>query len=148
MGGIESLISFGGALLLEGVRRVRPRLLGFRFCGVGGFTKVGDEIAAIPFTPGSGKLVVDDVRPVFRDVSTARFLRLRPFFGALGFCSSKKGLLSSAVRGRNIPAAKLDGGGDSGEEPGDGSVALESSTVDIVVVGDESVDPLVVSLSL
>lgn len=41
---------------------------------------------------------------------------------------------------------KEDGGGDSGEEPGEGSVALESSTVDIVVVGEEVLDPLVESL--
>lgn len=40
------------------------------------------------------------------------------------------------------------GGGDSGDEPGDGSVALESSTVEMVVVGEESFDPVVVSLKL
>ena len=45
-------------------------------------------------------------------------------------------------------AAKDVGGGDSGEEPGDGSVALESSTVDMVVVGEDSFDSLVESLSL
>lgn len=39
-----------------------------------------------------------------------------------------------------MPAEKFDGGGDSGEEPGDGSVALESSTVDTVVVGEESLE--------
>lgn len=32
-------------------------------------------------------------------------------------------------------------GGDSGEEPGEGSVALESSSVEQVVVGEDSVDP-------
>lgn len=40
--------------------------------------------------------------------------------------------------------AKFDGGGfangDSGEDPGDISVTLESSTVEMVVVGEESVD--------
>jgi hypothetical protein len=40
-----------------------------------------------------------------------------------------------------MPEPKLLGGGDSGDEPGDGSVALESSTVEQVVVGDESFDP-------
>ena len=41
-----------------------------------------------------------------------------------------------------MPIAKEAGGGDSGEEPGEGSVALESSTVDAVVAeeGDSS-DP-------
>lgn len=78
----------------------------------------------------------------FLAVLTARFLRLRPFFGGGCFASSKKGdALSGDVRGRSIPAEKVVGGGDSGEEPGDGSVALESSIVDAVVVGDESVDP-------
>lgn len=123
-------------------------MLGFRFWGVGGFTNVGDDMAAIPLAPGSGKLVVEEVLPVFRDVSTARFLRFRPFFGAAGFCISKKGLLSSDVRGRIIPAVNVVGGGDSGDDPGEGSVALESSTVDIVVVGEDSDDPFVVSLSL
>ena len=40
-----------------------------------------------------------------------------------------------------MPPANEAGGGDSGDEPGDGSVALESSTVDMVVVGEESFDP-------
>ena len=73
---------------------------------------------------------------------------MRPFLGGGCFCNSKNGLLSSDVLGRNMPTAKVVGGGDSGEEPGDGSVALESSTVDIVVVGDESLDPVVASLKL
>ena len=47
-----------------------------------------------------------------------------------------------------MPVVKLRGGGDSGEEPGEGSVALESSTVEQVVVGDESVDPVVTVESL
>ena len=38
-------------------------------------------------------------------------------------------------------AAKVDGGGDSGDDPGEGSVALESSTIEAVVVGDESLEP-------
>lgn len=42
----------------------------------------------------------------------------------------------------------MRGGGDSGDEPGEGSVALESSTVEQVVVGDESVDPVVAVESL
>lgn len=72
---------------------------------------------------------------------TARFFRFRPFLGGGCFWSSKKGRLSSDVRGLIIPTASELGGGDSGEEPGDGSVALESSTVEMVVVGEESFDP-------
>lgn len=64
-------------------------------------------------------------------MSTARFLRLRPFFDGAVFCSSKNGVLCSCdVRGRNIPAVNEFGGGDSGEEPGEVSVALESSIVE------------------
>ena len=98
---------------------------------------------------GKGRLVVDeDARACGRFVLTARFLRLRPFFGGACFCSSKNGLLSSGVRGLSMPTANVVGGGDSGDEPGDGSVALESSTVEMVVVGDESFDPVVASLKL
>lgn len=39
------------------------------------------------------------------------------------------------------------GGGDSGDEPGEVSVALESSTVEMVVVGDDSEELFVVSLN-
>lgn len=84
-----------------------------------------------------------------RAVLTARPFRLRPFFGGGCFCSSKNGVFeSSDVCGRSMLAAKVDGGGDSGEDPGDGSVALESSTVEAVVVGDESFEPQVVVESL
>ena len=40
------------------------------------------------------------------------------------------------------------GGGDSGEEPGEGSVALESSMVEQVVVGEESFEVALESLIL
>lgn len=93
--------------------------------------------------------MVDAALDVCRDVFTARFLRFRPFLGGGCFCSSKKGFgLSSAVRGRSIPTANVLGGGDSGEDPGEGSVALESSTVEMVVVGDDSFDPVVLVESL
>ena len=45
-------------------------------------------------------------------------------------------------------AANVDGGGDSGDDPGDGSVALESSTVEAVFVGDEVLEPNEVKESL
>lgn len=142
------MISCGAALFVEGVSSVRPRLLGFRFGGVGGLTNADDAPfdRLSLFGAGKGRLVVDAAREVPLDVSTARFLRFRPFFGGACFCSSKNGRPSSEVCGRIIPVEKEAGGGDSGEEPGDGSVALESSTVEIVVVGDEVFDPLVESL--
>lgn len=141
-----SRTSCGGALLLPGVKSVRPRLLGFRFTGVGGLTKDGEtaEVSSL----GIGKLVVDAARFGCREVFTARFFRFLPFFSGGCFCSSKNGLLSSDVRERNMPTANVVGGGDSGEESGDCSVALESSTVEIVVVGDDSIDPVVISLKL
>lgn len=143
VGGIASRTCCGGALVFAGVVMERPRLLGFRFGGDGGLTKDGEAAPCSSGVEAMGKLVVDDALPGCRDVFTAKFLRFRPFFRGAGFCSSKKGaeLGSSVVRGRSIPAVKVFGGGDSGEEPGDGSVALESSTVEIVVVGEESLEP-------
>lgn len=41
-----------------------------------------------------------------------------------------------------MPYVNVAGGGDSGDDPGDGSVALESSMVEIVVVGEDSFDML------
>lgn len=149
VGGIASRISCGTALLVAGVSRVRPRLLGLRFGGEGGFTKAGDAIDGMVSAwigwSGRGRLVVDAARPVCREVSTAKFFRFRPFRAGGCFCSSKNApLASSDVRGRNMVPSNVAGGGDSGEDPGDGSVALESSTVDTVVVGDESFDPDVI----
>ena len=138
---------------LFGVRSVSPRLLGFLFGGVGGLTKDGeeaDEGLSVFAMGGSGKLVVEAARAGCREVLTARFFKLRPFLGGGCFCNSKNGdpLLSSDVRGRSMPTANVLGGGDSGEEPGEGSVALESSTVEMVVVGEESLDPAVDSLKV
>lgn len=47
-----------------------------------------------------------------------------------------------------MPVLKEFGGGDSGEDPGEGSVALESSTVEQVVVGEESLEVALQSLML
>jgi hypothetical protein len=64
-------------------------------------------------------------------VFTAKFLRFRPFFGMGCFCISKNvPRVSSAVRGRIMAALNEVGGGDSGDDPGEGSVALESSTTE------------------
>ena len=145
-----SLTSCGICFAGAGVNIVSPRLLGFLRGGVGGFTNDGESMLAFASDGTlSGKLVVEDALPGCLVVFTARFFRLRPFLGGGCFCSSKKTpLWSSAVLGRNMPTENVLGGGDSGEEPGEGSVALESSTVDIVVVGDESLDPVVLVESL
>lgn len=45
-----------------------------------------------------------------------------------------------------MPVLNEFGGGDSGEEPGEGSVALESSMVEQVVVGEESFEVALESL--
>ena len=141
---------------MPGVKSVKPKLLGFRLGGDGGLTNPGDASEGTSSTSsdivegcGIGRLVVEAALPGWRAVLTARFFRLRPFFGGGCFCSSKNGeLRSSDVRGRSMPTAKVVGGGDSGDEPGDGSVALESSTVEAVVVGEESFDPEVAVESL
>ena len=127
------------------MRRVSPRLLPFLFGGVRGFTNEGEPIDDISGAAAGilrGRFRVVGCCPGLPVVLTARFFRFRPFLGGGCFCISKNGLASSDVRGRSMPVANVVGGGDSGDEPGDGSVALESSTVEMVVVGDESVDPV------
>ncbi len=47
VGGIASFMSCRGTLLLAGVSKVKPRLLGFRLGGEGGLTKAGDVIDGI-----------------------------------------------------------------------------------------------------
>lgn len=106
----------------------------------------GEELGSARVCNGSD--VVEAALAVCLDVFTARFFKLRPFLGSGCFCNSKKGAPLSAVRGRSMPAVNVVGGGDSGEEPGEGSVALESSTVEMVVVGDDSFDPMVFVESL
>lgn len=86
VGGIANLICCGAGLIDAGVRIVKPRLLGFRLGGEGGLTKEGDMMLGSGSTfCESGKLVVEDARPGVREVFTARFLRLRPFFGGAAF---------------------------------------------------------------
>lgn len=67
------------------MRIVSPRLLGFRLGGVGGFTKEGDMTLGSDSTlRASGRLGVDAFRPGapgVLEVLTARFFKLRPFFG-------------------------------------------------------------------
>ena len=149
---MASLICCGAACIVAGVRIVKPRLLGFRLGGEGGFTKDGDMMlgsGSVACVCASGRLVVEDARPGVRVVFTARFFKLRPFFGGAAFWSPKKGAVCSCeVRGRNMPVLNEFGGGDSGEEPGEGSVALESSMVEQVVVGEESFDVALESLIL
>ena len=85
---MASLICCGAAFIVAGVRIVRPRLLGFRVGGEGGLTKEGDMIlgsGSVACVCASGRLVVDDALPGVRVVFTARFFRLRPFFGGAAF---------------------------------------------------------------
>jgi len=132
---------------------VRDRLLG-RFRGEfgGGFEKA-DLISGFTNSLSAGLVRDTDVlteRAVFElpVVFTARFFRFRGFLpGVKGLCSSKNEadcefvLMSSDVRGRAgstiIDTSWVFAVGDSGEEPGDISVTLESSFVEAVVVGDE-----------
>jgi len=144
----------GGRLLfIPGVMIVSDRLLG-RLRGEfgGGFVKA-DLIAAVAGSLSAGLIrgtAVLTERAVFElpVVFTARFFRLRGFLpGVEGLCRSKNGadcefvLISSNVRGRGgSTTMDISCGfaiGDSGEEPGDISVTLESSFVEAVVVGEE-----------
>lgn len=83
--GIASRICCGGGFADAGVRIVNPRLLGFRFGGVGGFTNEGDMmLGSGSALRASGRLGVDALRlgaPGVREVLTARFFKLRPFLG-------------------------------------------------------------------
>jgi hypothetical protein len=83
---MASLICCNGGFDDAGVRIVKPRLLGFLLGGEGGLTKDGDMIlGSDSMFCESGRLVVDDARPGVREVTTARFFRLRPFFGGAAF---------------------------------------------------------------
>lgn len=86
--GMASLICCGPAFIDAGVFIVKPRLLGFRLGGEGGLTKDGDMMLGSGSTAcvcASGKLVVEDALPGVRVVFTARFFKLRPFFGGAAF---------------------------------------------------------------
>jgi hypothetical protein len=151
VGGMASLVM----LVLAGVLMVRPMLASFRLGGVGGLTKDGDEGAEVrSVTTGGGANGADIMaRPRLYAlvVLTARFFRLRGFFAeGLGRCMSKKGAVVGSVivrsgglkREASMTYVRGDAllAGDSGDGPGDGSVMDEPSSVETVVVGDESED--------
>lgn len=151
VGGIESV----GSGPLPPVCSVKARLLGLRLGGVGGFTKEGDD-GADDDGGGfcTGRAAVFAVRPRLREeeVLTAKFFRLRGFFaGVVGRWSSKNcpseepalALSLTVFLGRK--SGENDEGdafaaGEAGEGPGEGSVSEDPSIVEMVVVGDESVD--------
>lgn len=136
-----------GKLLLFGVMMVKPRLLGLRLGGVGGFTKVGEagaEVLSVLAASGNEAVETARLNGNTPDVLTARFFKLRAFLaGVAGCCISKRGaLLGSVVRNPAISITTDDGeiveAGDSGEGPGEGSVVDEESIVLMVLVGEES----------
>lgn len=136
-----------GKLLVLGVVMVRPRLLGLRLGGVGGFMNVGEAGAEVlSILPASGKEAVETARPKGNApvVLTAKFFRLRAFLaGVAGCCISKSGALpDSILRKPGVSITTEDGetvvAGDSGEGPGERSVVDAESVVLIVVVGEES----------
>lgn len=141
-----------------GVRTVKPRWLGRLRGGRGGFMVEGDggadcsSLAAEAVLirnagGGSGRVGA----AMFND----RFLVLRGLLaGETGPFGPNKGLRgggdnvgASTARCRGIGTVLartgpkgMAGGGDSGEEPGDESVTDGESTVETVVVGEESVE--------
>lgn len=78
---------------------VRPRLLSFLRGGVGGFTNAGEtgaEIFSFAVAMAGCEAVGADVTVRLKEyvavvVSTARFFKLRAFFGVAGRCISKNG---------------------------------------------------------
>jgi hypothetical protein len=157
VGGMESFVgAFEGKMLFAGVWRVRARALGLRLGGVGGLTKDGDTGADVTVSlfprARDGNAVDEAGRPSDNalEVLTARFFKFLGFFaGVIGRCNSKKGVCDASAE---VPPMLLDRksgtndegdafvAGDSGEGPGEGSVIDAESKVDIVVVGDESLD--------
>ena len=125
-------------------------MLDRRLVKLGGLEKDWPIVSG--FTGFSGREVVDAALFITKapEVFTARFLRFLPFLpGVVDLCSSKNGceeciIALSEVCGRICVVPNEVGygfpNGDSGEDPGDISVAEESSTIDAVVVGDESAE--------
>lgn len=138
-----------------GVTMVSERLLGRRLGGLGGRLKEGFAVrmgassgADSLFSMAMGNAVAAPRGlPRLPVVLTARFLRFRarlPGVNVRVFSSKNEDddccgvlLISSAVCGRRTEVFAI---GDSGDDPGDISVTLESSANDNVVVGDDPVD--------
>lgn len=143
-----------------GVERVSPSLLGFRFGGLGGTMNEGDAGAKI----GCEDSIIEAVEmaslgscaPGLLDVDMfkERFFMFRTFLpGDSG--RVRPGKVRSELGGDSIPPFSGDWPveredrkdesvgietADSGDELGEGSVTDEESSVEIVVVGEESVE--------
>ena len=102
-------------LLFAGVIMERPRLVSFRFGGVGGFTKAGEAGADSRSAGGSSPAIDADAtaRPsenvaVAVAVFTARFFKLRAFFaGVAGRWSSKNGGCIGSVYDRSVSLKRV-----------------------------------------
>ena len=147
--------------LLPGVDMVRLRFDGRLLGGVGGLINDGEAGAEVFFSFFFSTTSVEAFCAVRRlpredEVLMPRFFRFRGFFaGVVGLASSKKVFVlvescdgPSALRDRKSATNEDDvafGTGDSGDGPGEGSVTVEESMVEIVVVGElseEAVDVL------
>lgn len=143
-----------------GVEIMSPSLLDFRFGGLGGTINEGDAGAEIGCEDSTTEAVemasLGSCAPGLVDVDMfrERFFMFRTFLpGDSG--RVRPGRVRSELGGGSIPPFwgdwpvdlkdRKDVGGvietaDSGDELGEGSVTDEESSVEIVVVGDESVD--------
>lgn len=89
--GVAGIVSRVGKLLLPGVCIVKPRLLGRRLGGVGGFTKDGELGAEVVVVTGAslfvaaGKAAVDISRPTPKEleVFTAKFFKFLGFLAGV-----------------------------------------------------------------
>ena len=153
--GVEGMTSLVGLLsLIPGVAIVRLRFDGRLRGGVGGLMKRGDGGAELFFSAsaGAGAAAGPWARRFVREVVVLmpRFFRLRAFLaGVVGRANSKKLCADktpsevSGLRALKSEAKEwfeILGKGDSGEGPGEGSVTDEESMVDMVVVGELSVE--------
>lgn len=145
--------------LLPGVEMVRLRFEGRLLGGVGGLMKDGDAGAEgfFSFLSTTSVEAFWAVRrfPSEEEVLMPRFFKFRGFLaGVVGLASSKKVFVLgscdglSVLRDRKSATKEVEAvfaTGDSGDCPGDGSVTVEESMVEMVVVGElseEAVDVL------
>lgn len=151
--GLDGITNRMGLLSLPGVCSVKLRLLGRLFGGVGGLMNPGDPGAdtfSEPPNAGTALRVLARRFPSELDVLIPRFFRFLGFFaGVVGLCNSKKVFGDespeplSVLRDRKSATNEVLvglGSGDSGDGPGEGSVTEAESMVEMVVVGELSVD--------
>lgn len=152
--GVDGIISRAGLASVPGVWIVKLRFDGLLLGGVGGLMKDGEAGAEGFFSLGAttGRVEVAVHRRLPRELAVLipRFFRFRAFFaGVTGLASSKKVVGEFSDEPLSVlldlkSATKDDGAifaeGDSGDGPGDISVAEELSMVEMVVVGELSSD--------